>query len=214
MAIRLPTRRELAAWRSFLSAHARITRNLETELIARERLSLPEYDVLVHLAENPNRRLRMTELAEAVLLSRSGTTRLVDRLERAGLVCRERAEDDGRGVDARLTSRGLDRLRTASTTHLIGVMRHFVSVVDAGELESLDRTCGRLCGVPQHGGATHDHGGDRVPRDQDPQLVSALPEPRLQAAREVGRANQEQSASSQSRLEQPHPEQLGRGPRR
>jgi DNA-binding MarR family transcriptional regulator len=179
LAVRLPTRRELAAWRSYLSAHARITRSLEAELIARERLSLPEYDVLVQLAETPGRRMRMTELAEAVLLSRSGTTRLVDRLERAGLVSRERAEDDGRGVDARLTSRGLDRLRTASTTHLIGVMRHFVSVLDAGELECLNQTCGRLWGGKQSDGAPHEaqHGG-AVLHDQDSRLVEALPESR------------------------------------
>ncbi len=140
----MPTRNELAAWRSFLRAHARITRNLETELIAEQRLSLAAYDVLVQLAEAPDRQLRMTELADAVLLSRSGVTRLVDRLERAGLVSRERADCDGRGVVAVLTPLGLDRLRRASTTHLAGVVRHFVSAVDGPELDTLRRTCSRL----------------------------------------------------------------------
>src|SRR5689334_17250773 len=78
---RVPTREQLSAWRSFLRAHARITRLLEAELVAERNLSLGGYDVLVQLAEAPQRRLRMAELADAVLLSRSGVTRLVDRLE-------------------------------------------------------------------------------------------------------------------------------------
>ncbi len=141
---RLPTRTELGVWRSFLRAHARLTRILEAELIAEQRLSLAAYDVLVQLADAPLYRLRMTELADAVLLSRSGVTRLVDRLERAGLVLRERADGDGRGVVAVLTAQGLDRLRTASGTHLTGVARHFAEAFDHSELESFGRTCDRL----------------------------------------------------------------------
>ncbi|MFE2756113.1 MarR family winged helix-turn-helix transcriptional regulator [Actinosynnema sp. NPDC059335] len=141
---RLPTRTELAVWRSFLRAHARLTRILEAELIAEQRLSLAAYDVLVQLAESPQHRLRMTELADAVLLSRSGVTRLVDRLERAGLVLRERADGDGRGVVAVLTAQGLDRLRVASGTHLTGVARHFAETFTHAELEAFGRTCDRL----------------------------------------------------------------------
>nr|MCW2728789.1 transcriptional regulator, MarR family [Aeromicrobium sp.] len=80
------TETELGAWRSFLRAHAQITRKLEADLVAEHELPLPSYDVLLQLAESPGRRLRMTELADRVLLSRSGLTRLVDRLEREGLV--------------------------------------------------------------------------------------------------------------------------------
>jgi DNA-binding MarR family transcriptional regulator len=141
---RLPTRTELGVWRSFLRAHARLTRVLEAELIAEQRLSLAAYDVLVQLAEAPLYRLRMTELADAVLLSRSGVTRLVDRLERAGLVLRERADGDGRGVVAVLTSQGLERLRVASGTHLTGVVRHFAEAFDQEALEAFGRTCDRL----------------------------------------------------------------------
>ncbi|MBP2476477.1 DNA-binding MarR family transcriptional regulator [Crossiella equi] len=141
---RLPSSSELAAWRAFLRAHARITRWLEAELITEQRLSLAAYDVLVQLAESPERQLRMTELAEAVLLSRSGVTRLVDRLERAGLVCRERADGDGRGVVAVLTDRGLDRLQSAADIHLSGISRHFVSMLGQSELDSLGRTCSLL----------------------------------------------------------------------
>jgi DNA-binding MarR family transcriptional regulator len=115
-------------------------------LIADQRLSLGAYDVLAQLAEAPGQRLRMAELAEAVLLSRSGVTRLVDRLEGAGLVARERVDGDGRGVVARLTEAGHHRLRTASTTHLAGVVRHFVEVLDGGELAALGDLCERLSG--------------------------------------------------------------------
>ncbi|MGM1060147.1 MarR family winged helix-turn-helix transcriptional regulator [Saccharothrix sp. Mg75] len=141
---RLPTRTELGVWRSFLRAHARLTRVMEAELIAEQRLSLAAYDVLVQLAEAPQHRLRMTELADAVLLSRSGVTRLVDRLERANLVLRERADGDGRGVVAVLTPEGLDRLRVASGTHLTGVVRHFAEAFGGAELEEFGRSCDRL----------------------------------------------------------------------
>ncbi|WP_300010090.1 MarR family transcriptional regulator [Pseudonocardia sp.] len=139
-----PTREQLAAWRAFLRAHATITRALESELVTEQALSLAAYDVLVQLAEAPDRRLRMTELADAVLLSRSGVTRLVDRMERAGLVCRSRVENDGRGVAAELTEAGLRRLRTASRTHLAGVLRHFVARLDADDLRALERISRRL----------------------------------------------------------------------
>jgi DNA-binding MarR family transcriptional regulator len=147
----LPTRTELGAWRSFLRAHARITRVLEAELIAEQRLSLAAYDVLVTLAESPQHRLRMTELADAVLLSRSGVTRLVDRLERSSLVSRERADGDGRGIVAVLTPQGLDRLRNAAGTHLGGVARHFAGSFGEGELESFGRTCDRLAADAEPG---------------------------------------------------------------
>ncbi|WP_246010148.1 MarR family winged helix-turn-helix transcriptional regulator [Actinokineospora cianjurensis] len=139
-----PTREELHAWRTFLRAHAHITRVLEAELVAEQRLSLGGYDVLVQLAEAPDRKLRMAELADAVLLSRSGVTRLVDRLERAGMVARERVAGDGRGVVAALTEQGLDVLRTASRTHLAGVSEHFVARLDGEQLRKLGDLCGQL----------------------------------------------------------------------
>ncbi|WP_436493908.1 MarR family winged helix-turn-helix transcriptional regulator [Actinokineospora sp. HUAS TT18] len=139
-----PTREELHAWRTFLRAHARITRALEAELVAEQKLSLGGYDVLVQLAEAPGRKLRMAELADAVLLSRSGVTRLVDRLERVGLVSRERVAGDGRGVVATLTEDGLNTLRTASHTHLDGVVRHFVARFDPDELQDMGDLCAKL----------------------------------------------------------------------
>ncbi|MBK8561612.1 MAG: MarR family transcriptional regulator [Dehalococcoidia bacterium] len=87
----------MAAWRTFLTAHARVTALLEDELQRERELPLTWYDVLLHLREAPERRLRMTELAAAVLLSKSGLTRLVDRMYAAGLVNRSPDGDDRRG---------------------------------------------------------------------------------------------------------------------
>ena len=140
----VPSRAELRAWRSFLSAHARVMRSLEAELLAEQRLSLVSYDVLVQLAEAPQRRLRMAELADRVLLSRSGVTRLVDRLERTGLVARHRVAGDGRGVIAELTPLGVETLRNAAKTHLAGVVRHFVTRFNPDELAQFGDLCARL----------------------------------------------------------------------
>jgi DNA-binding MarR family transcriptional regulator len=129
----------LGAWRSFLHAHARITRRLDEELRAAHDLSLAEYDALLQLASAPGRRLRMSALAELVLLSRSGITRLVDRLVAGGMVERSACATDARGAEAALTRVGLERLRTASRTHLEGVQRYFLDVVGPDERAVLER---------------------------------------------------------------------------
>lgn len=152
---------ELTAWREFLRAHARLTRRMETDLVREQRLSLAAYDVLVQLAEAPQHRLRMTDLADALLLSRSGVTRLVGRLEQIGLVARCRAAGDGRGVVAELTDRGLDRLRTASATHVGGVSRHFAGQLDPVQLALLREICTTLAGPsisPSRPAETHPSG--------------------------------------------------------
>lgn len=128
---------QLRAWRSFLRAHAVVTRRLESDLLEEQGLPLASYDVLVQLVEAPQRRLRMSELAERVLLSRSGLTRLVDRLEREGLVRREACEDDARGLFTVITDAGVDRLRTASRTHLRGVSEYAVGGLSDDEAELL-----------------------------------------------------------------------------
>jgi DNA-binding MarR family transcriptional regulator len=136
----------LAAWSTFLRAHARVTRQLERELQAQESLALADYDVLVQLALASDRRLRMSELADRLLLSRSGITRLVDRLERDGLVERMTCESDRRGQWAALTDAGRQRLRDASPTHLRGVAEHFLDRIPEQELETLRRTLERITG--------------------------------------------------------------------
>src|SRR5215212_3470587 len=134
----------IGAWRSFLHAHARITRRLDEELQAAHGLSLAEYDALLQIAHAPGRRVRMNVLAERVVLSRSGITRLVDRLEADGSVERSACATDARGQEAVLTQAGLDRLRTAATTHLDGVRRLFLDQLDAAELATIEATLGRV----------------------------------------------------------------------
>ncbi len=129
----------LAAWSTFLRAHAHVVRELERELQAVEDLALTDYDVLVQLAASGDRRLRMSELADRLLLSRSGVTRLVDRLVAERLVVRVSCESDRRGQWAALTEAGYDRLRRASPTHLQGVATHFLDRLSTDELTSLER---------------------------------------------------------------------------
>lgn len=137
---------ELAAWRAFLRAHATVVRRLEHELVAEHDLPLASYDVLVQLSEAPGRRLRMTDLAERVLLSRSGLTRLADRLEKDGLLTREPCPSDARGTLAVLTDAGLERLRDAWPTHLRGVAQHVTGRLTAQETAQLSAILGKLIG--------------------------------------------------------------------
>lgn len=128
---------QYAAWRAFLEAHARVTDLLARELREEEDLHLTWYDVMVHLSEAPEHRLRMQELADAVLLSKSGLTRLIDRMERAGLVSREACPSDRRGTFALLTDRGLATLRAAAPTHVRGVQAHFAAHLSDEEAATL-----------------------------------------------------------------------------
>lgn len=135
---------QLAAWRALLEAHARTTDLLAAELRAEHDLPLAWYDVLVHLNEASDQRLRMQELAERVLLSKSGLTRLFDRMEREGLVARSACPSDRRGTFAELTSAGLARLRETAPTHLEGVRRHVADHLSDDEAEVLARLLRRI----------------------------------------------------------------------
>jgi DNA-binding MarR family transcriptional regulator len=138
---------ELRAWQALLHAHHDLTRRLDAEL--REEhgislgdydvllISLGDYDVLLRLARAPGRRLRMTELAQRVLLSPSGLTRVVDRLERDGLVERDRFDGDARVMLAGLTDRGRHVLRAAAGTHLRGIREHFTGRLSDGQLRNV-----------------------------------------------------------------------------
>jgi DNA-binding MarR family transcriptional regulator len=129
----------LSPWRAFLLAHARVSRRLDDELRAEHDLSFAEYDALLTIATAPGRRIRMRQLADQVLLSKSGVTRLIDRLVADGLVERDTCMTDARGAEAVLTAAGLDRLRDASDTHLRGIADHFLDVLDDGQLAELGR---------------------------------------------------------------------------
>jgi DNA-binding MarR family transcriptional regulator len=134
----------LGAWRTFLRAHATVNRELERELLAQTGMPLAWYDVLLQLVEAPGRRLRMAELAERVLLSRSGLTRLVDRLEAERLVRREPSPDDARGTYTVLTPDGYARLRAAAPVHLAGVQRHWLAHFSDDELRMLSALLARV----------------------------------------------------------------------
>jgi DNA-binding MarR family transcriptional regulator len=151
------TDRELAVWRTFLRVHASLTRRLEHDLLAERDLPLASYDVLVQLAEAPDGRLRMTDLADRVLLSRSGLTRLVDRLAADGLVTRESCPSDARGTFTVITEAGRTRLRTAAPTHLRGIQEYVTSRLDPGELDTVGRLLRKL--LPEGEPTTESPGG-------------------------------------------------------
>src|SRR5919205_752780 len=125
-----PDPAQLSAWRLLLEAHATTTELLEHELVVERGLPLSRYDVLLNLAESPDGRLRMQELSASVLLSKSGLSRVVDRMEESGLVRRERSEDDRRGWFAVLTDHGRSTLRRAAPVHLRGIQEHFARHLD------------------------------------------------------------------------------------
>lgn len=135
---------ELHAWQTFLRAHHVVTDTLDEELSREQDLPLGSYEVLLHLSESPDRALRMSELADQVLLSRSGVSRLVDRLVSEGLVERHTCQSDGRGVYAALTDAGMRRLRRAAPTHLRGVREHFTDRLSGRELDELVRLLDKL----------------------------------------------------------------------
>jgi DNA-binding MarR family transcriptional regulator len=134
----------LAAWRAFLTAHARVTAVLEEELQREKGLALSWYDVLVQLQEVDSHRLRMTELAERVLLSKSGLTRLVDRMCTAGLVLRTADDNDRRGRWVELTVAGQERLRSAAPVHLRGIRRHFSGLLSTAEAAEIRTALERI----------------------------------------------------------------------
>lgn len=128
---------EMRAWQAFLHAHHQITRKLDAELRSEHELPLNAYDVLLRLARAPDRRLRMTDLAERVLMSPSGLTRVVDRLAAEGLVRRDRFDGDARVMLAQLTDKGRLLLRRAARTHLRGIREHFTGQMTVAQLRQV-----------------------------------------------------------------------------
>jgi len=134
----------LQAWRAFLFAQSTVMPALDAEMQSEVGLTLAEFDALAQLSFARQRRLRMSELAERVLLSRSGVTRMVDRLERAGHVRREPCAPDGRGFYATLTEQGLQRVRQAMPAHLAAVDAHFMEHIAARDDAALVRALGAV----------------------------------------------------------------------
>jgi DNA-binding MarR family transcriptional regulator len=140
------TSQELAAWRGLLRVHADVTSELDAQMRAEHGLPVSSYEVLMFLADAPERRLRMAEIADRVLLSRSGLTRLVDRLVELGYVTRCAVEGDGRGAYAELTDAGLAKLEAARRTHRAGVRRSFLERLNPTDQVVLGDIWTRLLG--------------------------------------------------------------------
>jgi DNA-binding MarR family transcriptional regulator len=135
---------ESGAWHGFLQAHAEIQVELEHELQVTHQLSFSDYFALLALDKSENGSLRMHDLAKPVRLTRSGLTRLVERLERIGLIQRAPCPDDARGTEARITDAGRALVHAASATHLAGVRRRFLQRFSPAELQLLAEQFGRL----------------------------------------------------------------------
>jgi DNA-binding MarR family transcriptional regulator len=144
---------ELRTWIRFLTTHSAITRELEARLMGAHGLTLSDYDVLVQLARAPEKRLRNIELAKAVVLTRSGVTRLVDGLERDGLVTRCQCPDDKRGSLVQITDVGIVRLREAAATQIEGVRELFLEQLGPEGRAQMDELLGRL----PHGSCDLEH---------------------------------------------------------
>ena len=139
----VPGRRGLAAWRSLLRAHASLLRRLDTDLQQATGLALADFDVLAQLAQ-AHGALRMTELADRALISRSGMSRRVARLVDEGLLRRDRAGTDGRGVVVALTQAGITRLAETAPVHARGIAELFVAQLDDQELALLERALNKV----------------------------------------------------------------------
>jgi DNA-binding MarR family transcriptional regulator len=146
-------------------AQVRITRALEADLLVEHDLALASYDVLLQLSESPGRRLRMNDLADRVLLSRSGLTRLIDRLQRDGLVEREACTSDARGLFAVLTEGGTARLAEAAPTYLRGIRAQFLDMLDGEELRQCAALLNKL--VPDSDSDSGQDLGSRTGQDPD-----------------------------------------------
>ena len=139
----VPGRRGLGAWRSLLRAHATLMRRLDTDLEGETGLALADFDVLAQLAE-AHGELRMTELADRALISRSGMSRRVARLADEGLVRRDKADTDARGVVVTLTEAGKGRLAETAPVHARGISKLFVARLDDQELALLERALNKV----------------------------------------------------------------------
>ena len=135
---------EQAAWRSYLDGTRMLFQELERELVADADLSMTDYELLVRLSEAPDGTLRMRELADATLATRSGVTRAVSRAERSGWVQRVECEDDRRGMNAQLTEAGRAKLAEAAPGHVNAVRENLLDLLTPEQLGQLTAIGGRL----------------------------------------------------------------------
>ena len=138
-----PTSNQLAAWRVFLETAFALIDILDAELQAERKITIGWYDALVHL-EGAQDGLGMTELANRILASKSGLTRVIDRMEAAGFVRRERPPEDRRTVKVLITPTGLETLHAARAVHRRGIQEHFVQHLDERKLDALATTLDKV----------------------------------------------------------------------
>jgi DNA-binding MarR family transcriptional regulator len=144
----------LEAWRSYLQSHATILRLLDAELVSEHGITTRDYEVLLYLAQAPDRRLPMSALAESTMLTRSGITRLVDGLVSGGFIERAACPNDARVSYAQLTDEGFAKLSRAGCTHVRSIRRLFLEHFDAEQIAQLASLLGRLPGAQPGGSCT------------------------------------------------------------
>ena len=140
-----------SAWGALLQVHAAVVPVLDATLVAEAGMPLRFYDVLLELAAAPERRLRMSDLADRVVLSRTRVSRLVDEMATAGLLVREQNPQDGRSAYAALTDLGLRRYRQAAPAYLAGIEEHFAQPLSDPELTALAAALQRVLSAPSAG---------------------------------------------------------------
>lgn len=144
----------LEAWRNYIQSHASILRVLDAELVAEHGMTTRDYEVLLYLAQAPERQLPMSALAESTMLTRSGITRLVDGLVAAGQIERVSCESDARVSYARITDAGYEKLRDAGCTHVASIRRMFLEHFTPDEIGQLATLLSRLPGARHEGACT------------------------------------------------------------
>ena len=140
----------LDAWRGLLFAHAQVVRALETDMLEQHDLPIIWFDLLSRLSQSPGRRLRMHQLEEASVFTRSGITRLADRLEQAGLVRRERSTEDRRGVYVAITAAGIDKINEVWPDHVVSILKHFGQYLDLEDAKALEAAAKKILNGGHH----------------------------------------------------------------
>lgn len=138
------TAEEQASWRAWLDAALLLNARLNRDLQDEHGITLADYEILVHLSEAPDRRLRMSDLADRTLSSRSRLSHQIDRMEKAGLVERQHCTDDRRGAFAVMTDHGWSRIVETAPAHVDSVRRHLVDVLSPEEFAALGASCRRI----------------------------------------------------------------------